>query len=456
MSTESGKQSSTASVTPLRGAATDAASASTAPKAPSGEGPAKPGAEKDTKKKAPTPPKANPTKASPTTAKPAPPLTAAAAEPALSTARWRTRHLGIALSFLLAVALPSGLWYWYLQNRASDQYASYLAFSARSADTSPAFQLLGGISQLGGNTGSDTDVLYEYIQSQSMVALIDQQLDLRSLFSKPENDPIFGFDTEGSIEDLVAYWQRMVQITYDPGPGLIEVRALAFNPIDAQAIAQAIFDESSRTINELSDIARSDATRYAEEELETALGRLRDARRAIAEFRNKHRIIDPSLDVQAQMEIISALEQQKTEALIEMDLLRGTTRDNDPRMTQVERRLQVIESRIDDERRRMGAGLSGSVRGDDESYSSVIGEFEGLGVDREFAEQTYLSALAAYDQAQAEARRQSRYLAPHVRPTLAERALFPKRIILWSVASAFLFLAWAVLVLVYYSFRERR
>ena len=58
--------------------------------------------------------------------------------------------------------------------------------------------------------------------------------------------------------------------------------------------------------------------------------------------------------------------------------------------------------------------------------------------------------------AQADARRQTRYLAAHVRPTLAERAEYPQRgVILWFVA-LFLFLTWAILVLVAYALRDRR
>jgi capsular polysaccharide transport system permease protein len=77
-------------------------------------------------------------------------------------------------------------------------------------------------------------------------------------------------------------------------------------------------------------------------------------------------------------------------------------------------------------------------------------------VDREFAETSYTAALAAFDLAQAEARRQSRYLAAHVRPTLAERPQYPQRLTLFAVITLFAFLMWTVLVLVGYSLRDRR
>jgi capsular polysaccharide transport system permease protein len=58
--------------------------------------------------------------------------------------------------------------------------------------------------------------------------------------------------------------------------------------------------------------------------------------------------------------------------------------------------------------------------------------------------------------ARAEARRQSRYLAPHVAPTRAEAALYPRRLLLSGLALLFLCLGWGILMLVYYNVRDTR
>jgi capsular polysaccharide transport system permease protein len=139
--------------------------------------------------------------------------------------------------------------------------------------------------------------------------------------------------------------------------------------------------------------------------------------------------------------------------MIEQDLLRETTRAGDPRIESAARRIRVIEGRIAAERQKLGIGTEGSTGN---AFADLVGEYERLVVDREFAERAYTAALAGYDAALAEARRQSRYLAAHVRPTLAERAEYPERLILLSVTGLFLFLIWSVVVLVGYSLRDRR
>ncbi|WP_281981281.1 capsule biosynthesis protein [Thalassorhabdomicrobium marinisediminis] len=373
--------------------------------------------------------------------------------PPAPQARKRRRHWIVALSFLLFVAAPSAFVGWYLWERAADQYASTVGFSVRTEEVSSAIELLGGITELSGSSSSDTDVLYEFIQSQRVVADIDREIDLRGMWSKPDNDPYFAYDAPGTIEDLVDHWNRKVRVSYDSGTGLIEVRALAFDPEDAQAIASAIYGKSQEMINALSDIAREDAIRYARVELDSAVEQLKDAREAMTEFRNRTQIVDPSQSVGTQTALIGNLEQQLAMALIELDLLRQTTRAEDPRISQAELRVQVIEERIAEERNKLGIGDTAGGGG---AFADLVGEFERLQVDREFAEQSYTGALAAYDAAQAEARRQSRYLAAHVLPTLAEKSKFPEREVLLALFSLFAFLIWGITVLVLYALRDRR
>lgn len=351
------------------------------------------------------------------------------------------------------VVAPTGLAGWYLRDRAVDQYASTVGFSVRREEMSSAIELLGGITNLSGSSSSDTDILYEFLQSQKLVASIDADLDLRGMWSTPETDPVFAYHAPGSIEDLVGYWGRMVKIYYDSGSGLMEIRVLAFDPQDATRIAEAIFAESTQMINDLSAIAREDSIRYAREELEVAVERLKEARQAVTEFRNLNQLVDPTMDLQTQAGLLGTLQSQLATALIELDLLSETTSANDPRLAQAQRRVTVIEDRIAAERAKLGIGSSD---GTGEAFAGIVGEYERLVVDREFAEQSYVAALAAYDGALADARRQSRYLAAHVLPTTAETARYPQRIVLGGMVGLFSFLIWAILVLVAWSFRDRR
>lgn len=375
--------------------------------------------------------------------------------PPAMAARPRARHRMIFISFLLLVLLPVGASAWYLWTRAEDRYASEVGFTVRREEATSAVDFLGGLGNMSSSGSSDTDVLYEFIQSQELVKIIDGELDLRGHYSAHyDTDPVFSYNASGTIEDLTDYWRRTVRVSYDPGSGLIELQVLAFDPTMAQEIGQRVLEESSRVINELSAIAREDAMRYAREELDGAKEDLKTAREELTAFRSRTRIVDPNADLQGQMGLLTTLQQQLAQAMIDLDMLNQTSTANDPRRTQAELRIDIIRKRIEEERSKFSA--DGDADGEGQDYASLVAEFERLTVEREFAEQAYTAALSAYAGARAEAERQSRYLAPFIRPTLAERSQYPQRGILLGLVALFALLAWAVLVLVYYSLRDRQ
>lgn len=373
-------------------------------------------------------------------------------KPTASIARLKPRHLGVAASFVVIVLLPILVSTWYLYARAEDQYASYMGFTVRSESGVSPSELLGGLSSLVGSTsstGNDTDILYKFIQSHDLVQRIDDRLDLRAIWSKPENDPVFAYTGNDSLEDLLSEWERKVRVYYDEG--MIDLRVVAFDPKDAQAITQAIYDESTILVNELNAVAREDALRYARNDLDEALERLRSARQEMTEFRNRHQLVDPAADVAGQAGVVSTLQAQLAEQLVALGLLQANAQENDPRIEQTQLRVNVIREQIAAERQKFGSETATG-----EALSTVVGQFESLMVDREFAEQTYIASRAAYDAARAEAARQTRYLAAYVKPTLAEDSEFPKRLKLLPLLGGFLLLIWIVGILTYYSLRDRR
>lgn len=398
--------------------------------------------------------------------------------PPVAPARSKLRHWLALASFVVLVGLPVLVSAWYLWTRAQDRYVSYAGFSVRTEEIGSAFELLGGVAQMSGSSSSDTDILYKFIQSPELVARTNARLDLREIWGRPgkdwgdsSHDPVFAynpagvipsfFGTEarpprGSIEDLTDHWARMVKVYSDSGTGLIDLEVQAFTATEAQAIAQVIYEESSDMINRLSAIARNDATAYARDELNQAVERLKQARQAMTRFRNETQIVDPSASIQGQMGILSSLQSQLAQTLIDLDILRQTTRENDPRITQTERRVQVIEDRIEQERRKLGLGSNSAQASDENAFANLVGQYESLAVDLQFAEQSYTAALSAFDTAQAEAQRQSRYLAAHVNPTLPESSTRPDRLELTGLVALFAFLTWATLVLAVYALRDRR
>lgn len=366
----------------------------------------------------------------------------------------RRLPVGLIVSFLMMVVAPLAFAALYLSFWAEDQFESVAALSVRQEEARSPVDLFGGFAGLSGSSSSDTDILYAYLTSPELVAKVDADLNLRDIFGRVHGrDPVFGFDPAGTIEDLTRYWGWMVAISHDAGTGLIEMRVRAFDPNEARAIAEAAFAHGSTMINGLSAAAREDALRFAREDLTLAEARLRAAREALTAYRARTQIVDPSADVSGQMGLLGTLQEQLAEELIRSDLLAQQTHSDDPRLARSAQRIDVIEARIAQERQKLGG--SGGNGGGAADYAGALAEFERLSVEVEFSQQAYIAARTAFELARTEATRQSRYLAAHVRPTLAERATAPDPLVVLGVLGLFACLIWGAAMLVIASLRDR-
>lgn len=362
-------------------------------------------------------------------------------------------------SFLVMVAAPAGVSIWYLWARASDQYASQVSFAVRSLDStlpSPVMDLLGGASD---STAGDSEMLFEYLQSQPLVQVIDRKVDLEKIYNRPGADPVFRLGHDVPIEDLVWYWNQAVTVSYDSSSGIIYVEARAFDPDDARTIAQAVLEESERLINDLSTKARNDAVEFALVDLQEAEARVRDARRALQEFRMAERSVDVTQDIAQAMALIGELKGQRAALQADYDSRREMLGAESPALTALRNQMASLDAQIAAEQARIATQVPADElpEGDEiaASLTSAAGAQEELMVDLTFAENMYTSALAAVETARADARRAQRYLATHIAPTRSEEAEYPDRL-MWSFAISFLLLLiWAIMLLIASSIRDR-
>ena len=372
--------------------------------------------------------------------------------PAVNMAQLRPRHYGVMALFVLMVLIPTLSYGLYMWTKAAQQYESNVGFGSRTEETPSTFDFLGALGGISQSGSKDMDILSQFIISQELVGRLDSQLDLKAIYSKPQGDPLNRFARGGTIEKLVAYWQRMVIVNYDNATGLMTLRVFAFEPADAQRIAKAILVESTKIINDLSLTAQEDTTRYSKEALAAAEKKLADARVAVLDFQIKNHIVDPTSTIANQNSVIGTLNQELATSQIDLDMLTGAVAADDVRIATLNRKLDVIRNRIVVEQAKVGGATDASAPG----FARLTQEFERLKVDQDFAERSYLSALAAYDQAINDAQHKTRYLATYVAPTLAEAPTAPNRPLSALVVALVGFLLWSITVLIYYALRDRR
>lgn len=366
----------------------------------------------------------------------------------------RRRRGKLWASFLLCVLLPLMAASLYYTSIATDRYAARSGFSIRGIDTNAGIDGIGALTGLAstGSTTSDSYIVLSYLASRELLEAVDQQLDLRSVYSSTEVDLLSRLSKDATVEDFLAYWDRRIHTQFDPSSGIIEFEVQSFSSEHAREIAITVLTLTQTLVNELSANARNDALRFAREEVELQEARLRDALGAIRDFRASEQSVDPSASAGLEIELLASLESRLIDVNARISALRETLDENAPSLLVLRRTAQALTQQINERRNAIGGNSIGES-GDSE-VTQQLARYEELEVERSLAQQAYASALTSLEQARRDADRQQRYLAVHLRPQAAESAKYPRSLRNLLVLGFALFAVWGIGTLMTYSVRD--
>lgn len=331
----------------------------------------------------------------------------------------------LAVSFVAIVIVPTLLTAFYFAFIAADRYVSEARFAVRSGDRS-ALDVLAGGTELGKlSQAQDTLIVTEYIKSRALVEALQNDLNLKALYSRGEADYLSAVAPDASIEDLVSYWRWRASTSVEMPSGIITLQVSAFSPQDAQTLARAVVARSEALVNQMSERANSDELKQAEAEFARAEQKLKDIYGAMRDLRNQEGVLDPGMTAEALTELLTEL--RKARLQIEGDLIvaRKTLSEESPVVRQLKAKLDAIDQQI----AKITAQLTASGEGAD-AVSDQMGAFEDMELKRQVAQDQYAAAALALENARIAADRQRIYLSTFVQPELAQDALYPLR--LWT------------------------
>lgn len=370
----------------------------------------------------------------------------------------RLRHTIIGATFLGIVAVPATFASLYMAFIAADQYHSTASFAVRSIEGGGATDILGMFTQASGSsTVSDSYILMDYILSERMVASADSKFKLEDVYATRGLDFFYGIGADLPIEDKLAYWRNMVSVHFDHASGIMQVTVKAFDPKQAQAVAQFIVTRSDDLVNGLSLSARGDVLRAAKDEVLGGEARLFKARAALRDYRDKSQEISPEEGAKLAIQLIAGLEEELTKLNADLATAKSQLSENTPRIRVLKTRIESLEQQLILERQRLGTGARRAAKSDPNApdVAGRIAEFEELETEREFAERAYTAALTALERARIEADNRQRYLALFIEPTLSEMAQYPGRFLNALLVTLGLLFVWGIGVMSYYNIRDR-
>jgi capsular polysaccharide transport system permease protein len=348
--------------------------------------------------------------------------------------------LGLVASFVAIVLLPAAIAGLYYGLIASDQYATETRFSLRSGEPGIS-DMLGGLTGGGGSQqAQDSAIIIDYARSRSMIESLEQQIDLRQIFSRDGLDYFSRFKKDKPIESLVRYWRKRVDAHYDKMSGIIALEARAFTPEDSLLLTEKIVDQCEKLVNDLSQRSRRDALQQATLEFQRAEAQLKTATADMRETQNSQGMLDVVVEAQAVNKIISQLRMELARAEQQIAGQGDTVSADAPQVRLLNARVQTLQDQIS----KFSSQIADKKHGG-ESLADSKRALDLKQTDLGIAMQRYVMASVAFENARLDLETQRSYLAPFVKPMLATRATYPKRWWDWFLVSGPALLAWALI-----------
>jgi capsular polysaccharide transport system permease protein len=355
--------------------------------------------------------------------------------------------LGKNIWFSVFVILPTVLAALYYGLVASDQYVSESQFTVKSQSRqAPQVPSLVSLFQASGlSSGQEqANEVISYIESRNALQDLRHRIDIRGIYADPSADILSRYPApwhSNRFENLYRYYHGMVDAHADSESGMVILSVRAFTAADANRINSLLLDYSEALVNRLNEKAKTNAIAEAERRVAAAELRVRNARLALASYRNEQGLLDPGKQAAGVLDVSNRLVAERSDLQSQLNDMRRHAPQS-PSIVALQGRIAAIGREID--------AQNGRAVGTTSGIASKLGSYEKLAMEQEFSAQTLTAANASLEQARADAQRQQFYLERVVQPNTPDLAALPHRLVkVLTVAATMLclyFIGWMLVV----------
>ncbi len=311
--------------------------------------------------------------------------------------------------------------YWLLG--AADRFVSEARVTLSRADLSSGqsmdfASLLGGAT---GNTRADQLLLRDHLRSLDILQTLDTELQLRAHYSSHGDWLSRLWQTDAPLETFHRYFMRRVSIELDEFAGVLVIRAQAYTPEVAQAIAARLLAEGERHMNALGHELAQEQVRFLEVQVQELNERVKATRSALLAYQNRKGLVSPQATAENFAAIVARLEGQLAELQTRRTGLQSFLQPQATQLVEVNSQIAAVENQLARERARLAAPQGGTL-------NTAVEEFQRLQLDAEFAQQVLTTALTSLERGRVDAARTLKKVQVLQAPNLPEYPLQPRRL----------------------------
>ena len=328
----------------------------------------------------------------------------------------RRRAFGLAVIASLLAAL-----YWGVI--ASDRYVSEARVVVQRTDFAAGDAL--NLGSLLGSTGpnqQDQLLLRDHLLSVDMLKKLDATLDLRAHYSDPERDPMSRlWFKNASLEWFHRHYLSRVSITFDDYSGVLSIKAQAYDPKTAHAVAAMLVEEGERFMNSLAHSLAREQVAFLEKEVAAMNHRVAEARERVVQFQNREGLVSPQATAENLVAIVGRLENELTDLTTRRAAMVSYLMPKSPSVVELDQQISAVKKQIAKEKSRLASPRH-------KTLNRTVEEYQRLQLSAEFALDVYKTALAALETGRVEATRTLKKVSVLQSPFEPQYPVEPRRL----------------------------
>lgn len=335
-------------------------------------------------------------------------------------AGWLSIRLFPRLIRLTLIGMLLAIAYWLLI--ASDRYVSEASVIIRKTDsvTAPTPDLSMLIAGIAGVNRTDQLLLREYLLSVDMLKKLDAELNLKAHYGDWSRDWISRLWLT-DMEWFHRHYLSRVAIEYDEYAGVLRIKAQAYEPKMAWAIADILVREGERYMNQIGHELAQTQVNFLTTQVDLAQLRFQQARQRLLDFQNKNGLLSPQTTAESLNVLVAKLEEQRAQLQTQLASLPKNLDRDHPNIVMLSQSLAAVDRQIEEEKAKL-ANPTGKT------LNITMEEFQRLQMEATFTQELYKAALTALEKGRIDATRMLEKVSVLQTPTLAEYPMEPRRI----------------------------
>ncbi|KAB7613837.1 capsule biosynthesis protein [Amylibacter sp. SFDW26] len=337
--------------------------------------------------------------------------------------RRRRRIAATVAKLICFIAIPTIIAGYYFYRVATPMYASFTEFVIQKADN-PASAGAGVGGLLSSSllaTAQDSIAVQGYLSSREAMNRLDGDLGFKNTFQGEKIDSIQRLDNQATNEAAYKVYKKHVQIGFDPTEGIIKMEVVTPSPEKSLEFSKALIGYAEQQVDHLTQRLREDQMKGARDGYEKAELDFSNAQSQVVALQEKLGVLDPTIEISAQMSLIQQLEADVQQKQLELIELRDNPRPNRTKLAVLERSISSRETMIKDMRNELTQGTSDAA-----SLAKITAELQSAQAQLVLRQEFLASSLASLETSRVEANRQTRYLSMAVAPVAPDEASYPR------------------------------